>query len=94
VILSDLSPRLSGVRDSDEARAAELIAAAVGTLPTLLRSGGHLLLKLFMNSRYRELVGTLGELFVELRTTRPEATRHGSAELYAIAKGYRARDAV
>ena len=94
VILSDLSPRLSGVRDTDEARAAELIAAALGTLPTLLRPGGHLLLKMFMNSRYGELIDTLTELFAEVRTTRPEATRQGSAELYAIAKGHRPRDAV
>ena len=89
VVLSDLAPQLSGIRDRDEARAAELIDSVLGFIPIALRPGGSLVAKLFMSSTYEETVARLRSLFQRVRTTRPDATRKGSAELYAVATGYR-----
>ena len=88
VVLSDLAPKLTGVRDADDARSAELIEATMRVLPSLLRPRGRLLVKLFMNEAYRDTLHQLRRSFAEVRTTRPEATRHGSAELYAVARDY------
>ena len=89
VVLCDLAPKLTGIRDTDEARGAELAGAAIGALPQLLRPGGRLLIKLFMNSELSGIVEQLEARFEQVRTTRPEATRRGSSELYAVAAGYR-----
>lgn len=89
VVLSDLAPKLSGIRDADEARATALVTAVLDALPALLRPEGRLLVKLFTNPSQRELVARMGTSFREVRTTRPDASRRGSSELYAVGLGYR-----
>jgi len=89
VVLSDLTPKLTGVRDTDDARSAELFDAAAAFLPTVLRPGGRFLTKLFMDSGYEAAIGRLRMLFAQVRATRPEATRRGSAELYVVASDFR-----
>lgn len=91
VVLSDLAPKLSGVRTTDEARCAELVAATLMALPEILRPGGRLLMKLFMDSVYHDTLARLRAAFSDVRTTRPEATRRGSSELYATALGFRGK---
>jgi len=90
VILSDLAPKLTGVAATDEARRSELAASVLAALPHLLRPGGRLLMKVFMGPEQAALVAQLRKTFDDVRTTRPEATRRGSAELYAVGTGYRA----
>lgn len=89
VVLSDLAPKLTGVRATDLAHSAELIAATLAALPALLRPGGRLLLKVFMGPDHETIVGHLRRVFERVSTTRAEATRPGSAELYAVCLGYR-----
>jgi len=89
VVLCDVAPKLTGVRATDEARRAELADAVLAALPLLLVQGGRLLLKLFMDAEQKRIVGQLRSCFSQVRLTRPEASRAGSAELYAIASGYR-----
>jgi 23S rRNA (uridine2552-2'-O)-methyltransferase len=89
VVLSDVAPKLTGVRDVDDARCAEAFAAVVAALPGLLRPGGRALVKIFMGAGYRENLSRLRALFEDVASTRPEASRRGSAELYAIARGFR-----
>lgn len=89
VVLSDLAPKLTGIRDSDDARATELVVAVLDGLPKLLAEGGGLLTKLFMSPDYKDLVERLRTEFEEVKTTRPESTRRGSAELYAVCRGFR-----
>ena len=89
VVLSDLAPKLTGVRATDEARCGELAAATLDALPTLLRPGGRLLMKIFMGPEHEALLAHMRQHFVELQTTRPEATRRGSRELYTAGLEYR-----
>lgn len=89
VVLSDLAPKLTGVRPRDEARRAALAEAVTAALPVLLRPGGRLLMKLFTGPEREPILTRLGSRFVEVKRTRPEATRRGSAELYVVATGHR-----
>ena len=88
VVLCDLSPKLSGVRATDDARASELTSAALDVTALLLRPRGRLLVKLFMSPDYPTHLARLKSSFAEVRTTRPEASRRGSSELYAVCSGY------
>jgi 23S rRNA (uridine2552-2'-O)-methyltransferase len=89
VVLVDLAPKLTGIRDTDEAHVGELVAATLSALPVLLRPGGRILMKLFMGAGYDAAIGSLRASFADVMVTRPGATRQGSAELYAVAQGYR-----
>ena len=89
VVLSDLAPKLTGIQATDEARREELVDALLSSLGTLLRPGGRLLTKLFMDPGYATQISRLRERFLTVRSTRPESTRRGSAEMYVIGEGHR-----
>jgi len=89
VLLSDLAPKLSGVRASDEARVAALADCVLDSAPRLLKPGGTLVVKLFMTQSLPQYTARLRTLFRAVELTRPEATRKGSAEMYAVASAFR-----
>lgn len=89
VVLSDLAPKLTGIRATDEARCEELVATVVRSLSSLLAPGGRALLKIFMDSNHRETIEALRRRFGRVTTTRPDASRRGSAELYVVASDFR-----
>jgi len=89
-VLSDLAPRLSGIRERDTARCLELNRTALTVATKLLRPGGTLLVKSFVNEELQALTLELKKYFSFVQRTRPEATRRASAEFYFCAKDFRA----
>ena len=85
VFLSDLAPKLTGVRATDEVRARELAESATALAERLLRPGGRMLMKLFMGEETRPIVERIRARFRTVKLTKPEATRRGSMEMYLIA---------
>lgn len=90
LLLSDLAPKLTGVRHADASRHAALVRSAIGQANELLAVDGTLVVKLFMDGEYPTLAKELREAYADVRVWRPETTRQGSAELYACARGRRA----
>ena len=88
-VLSDLAPRLSGIREADTARCLELNQTALKVVTQLLRPGGTLLVKSFVNQELHTLTLELKMAFASVQRTRPEATRQASSELYFCATGFR-----
>jgi len=88
VVLSDLAPKLSGVKARDAARQQELAECALCFAAQVLKPGGKLIVKLFMSPDLNAYLTQLRTLFQDVRTIRPEATRKGSAEIYALATGF------
>ncbi len=89
VVLSDLSPKLSGIRDRDEANSIVLWQIALDVTHRILKPGGTLVVKLFMREATKPYLDQLRLQFREVRSTKPDATRKGSAELYAVAQGFK-----
>lgn len=87
-VLSDLAPKLSGIRDADEARSLELNRVAFQAAQRLLRPGGSFLVKSFVSEELREFAAELDKCFHSVQRTKPDATRKGSSEIYFIAKDY------
>ena len=86
VVLSDLAPKLSGIRHTDAVRHADLVRLAIARAGEWLAPDGALLLKLFMDAEYEGLIGELRARFGAVRSCKPEATRRGSSELYTVAR--------
>ena len=87
-VLSDLAPRLSGIRDADAARCLELNRTALMVATALLRPGGSFLAKSFVNQELQTFTLELKKHFHSVQRTRPEATRQGSSEFYFFAKDF------
>jgi len=88
-VLSDLAPKLSGIRDADTAHCLDLNRAALAAATGLLRRGGALLVKSFIGDELQAFTLELKKCFSSVQRTRPEATRQGSSEFYFYAKNFR-----
>jgi 23S rRNA (uridine2552-2'-O)-methyltransferase len=88
VVLSDLSPRISGAYATDHARSVELAGEAARLASQLLAPGGSFVAKVFDGDLVDGLERQLSERFREVRRTKPPASREGSSELYLVARGF------
>ncbi|MGH7888297.1 MAG: SAM-dependent methyltransferase, partial [Candidatus Binatia bacterium] len=89
-VLSDLAPKLSGIRAADMARCLELNRIALAVAIELLHPGGALLVKSFISNDLQLFTTDLKQHFSAVQRTKPEATRQGSSEFYFFAKGFMA----
>ena len=89
VVLSDMSPKLSGIRDRDAARSEGLAEAAVGIAEQLVAPGGRMVMKVFSGAE-SEALRLARRVFTAATLTKPESSRRESAEMYLVATGRRA----
>lgn len=89
VVLSDASPKISGVWSVDHARSIELANAALTIAGEVLGRGGKLLIKVFQGEFFQDFVQNVRKEFDYLKISKPPASRKGSAEAYVIAKGFK-----
>ena len=87
VVLSDLSPNISGIASADQARAAELVRMAMDFSRERLQKEGVFLVKVFQGGEFASLLKELKGLFREVRTLKPAASREESRETYLLARG-------
>jgi len=90
-VISDVSPRLSGIRDADLSRSQELNRSSLNVACQLLKPGGNFLVKVFMGEELKKFFLEVEKFFLSVQRTRPEATRKGSSETYLCAKGFQKR---
>ena len=87
VVLSDLSPNLSGIGNVDQARALELITAAIDFCCKVLKPEGVFVLKAFHGEAFNEVLQRLRRTFEKVKVVKPLASRGESAETYVVARG-------
>lgn len=88
VVLSDLSPRISGAYATDHARSVDLVREAFRLAGRVLRPGGRFAAKVFDGEMVDDLVEELSGRFAVVRRTKPPASREASSELYLVAHGF------
>jgi len=92
VILSDLSPNLSGIANVDQARAAELSFAALDFCRKALKSDGVFVLKAFHGEAFDEVLQRLKHEFGNVSVRKPGASRGESRETYLVVRNPRKID--
>jgi 23S rRNA (uridine2552-2'-O)-methyltransferase len=92
VVLSDASPKLSGQRTYDQARAIELGENALLFAEQILKPGGNFIVKSFQGQDFNTLLYRVREHFLSVRTFRPHSSRKGSTEIYIVAKNFIGRE--
>jgi 23S rRNA (uridine2552-2'-O)-methyltransferase len=86
VILSDLSPNVSGAWEVDHFRQIELVRMALKASGRVLKPGGWFVAKVFQGSEYNALLEEVREVFSFVRVVKPRASRKESAEIYLVAR--------
>lgn len=89
VVLSDMSPNLSGVAFADAYRSYELALLAFEICKILLREGGNFVLKIFPGNEFSEYMKILRKNFFEATVVVPKSTRKTSSERYVVAKKFK-----
>ncbi|MCD6511948.1 MAG: RlmE family RNA methyltransferase [Thaumarchaeota archaeon] len=88
LILSDLSPKISGIWSVDHLRQIELCERVLELSQTLLRKNGSMVMKLFEGEQVRDFVGRVRRAFRTVRLFKPKASRKESSEIYLVSLGF------
>lgn len=89
LVLSDLAPKTSGIKEVDQARSMELAERAIDIGKEALKKGGDILVKLFESSEAQDLRKQLSTFFPKVTLERPGAVRKGSSEIYILGLSFR-----
>ena len=84
VVISDMSPNLSGNYSVDQARSVELSSLALEIASE--RKASAFVVKVFEGADFQEYRKAVIDEFGSVRTLSPEASRKQSSEVYLIAK--------
>src|SRR4051812_5723634 len=89
VVLSDMAPRTTGIRLTDQVRSAELCDLALSVAERYLKNGGHFVCKIFHSGEFEVFRARLRERFRKVEILRPKSTRKESKEIFFIGTGFR-----
>ncbi|HYY65750.1 MAG TPA: RlmE family RNA methyltransferase [Nitrososphaeraceae archaeon] len=89
IVLSDLSPNVSGIWDIDHARQISLTRNAWTLVQKVLKKGGTAIFKVFEGELLNRLKRELSTDFDKVLLTKPDASRQKSSELYIICLSFR-----
>ena len=88
LVLSDMSPNISGVKAADQAAAMDLIELASATAMRWLKPTGALVVKMFQGEGTDAWIKDMRRCFVKVTLAKPAASRAESREVYGIATGF------
>ena len=89
VVLSDMAPDTSGIRNLDQARSEALFERALEIASEVLASGGNFVGKLFQGPDFKRLIEAVRSRFETAKTVKPASSRQISIEQYVVGKGFR-----
>jgi 23S rRNA (uridine2552-2'-O)-methyltransferase len=89
VLLSDMSPNLSGIDAIDQPSSLYLVELALDMANRVLKKDGAVLIKTFQGYGFQEVVAAARRNFGLVKLLKPDASRSRSPELYLLASGFR-----
>lgn len=87
LVLSDMSPNISGNKSVDQPRAMYLAELALDMALEVLEPQGQFLVKVFQGEGFDEFRQSMLAGFRSLKTRKPEASRARSREVYLLGSG-------
>jgi len=89
LVISDMAPNMSGIRDVDQPKAMYLAELAADFAIRVLKPGGAFLVKVFQGEGFDEYLRLLREHFSKVVTRKPDASRGRSREVYLLGRDFR-----
>ena len=84
LVIADMAPNISGIKDVDLAGSAYLTELALAFSSVWLKPDGHFLVKVFIGSGFEEIVKMMRMQFGKVVTRKPKASRDRSSEVYLL----------
>lgn len=94
IVLSDMSPNLSGIRSVDQYKAMHLAELALDFALAHLSEKGCFFIKVFQGEGFEAYVKHLRTLFGQVCLYKPDASRQRSREIYIFATCFNRRSAL
>lgn len=89
LVMSDMAPKTTGSRITDQARSLNLAVAAFELARLHLKNGGNFIVKIFMGPDTDELMRPMRHAFESVRAFKPRSSRDESREIFYIALNFR-----
>lgn len=84
LVLSDMAPKTTGIRMTDQARSMELCELALDVSKRFLKKNGHFVCKLFHSDDFSRLRDEIKKDFERFEAVKPDSTRKISKEIFLV----------
>lgn len=91
VVISDVSPNVSGVWELDHARQTDIARHSLEIARSILAPNGNFFVKVFQGDMLGGFVSEVKRHFSITRLIKPKASRSQSAEIYLLGLGYKGK---
>ncbi|MCM2281687.1 MAG: RlmE family RNA methyltransferase [Bdellovibrionaceae bacterium] len=82
IVMSDMAPKTTGIKMTDQARSLELCELALETARKFLKPKGHFVCKLFQSEDFNAFRDQMKTMFDRVDVLKPKATRQISKEIF------------
>jgi 23S rRNA (uridine2552-2'-O)-methyltransferase len=89
VVLSDMAPDTTGIRQLDQARSEALFERALEIAKLVLAPGGNFVGKLFQGPDFKKLTEDVRKTFDQMKIVKPASSRQISIEQYVAGTGFK-----
>lgn len=84
LVISDMAPKTTGIRFTDQARSFELCEIALDVARKFLKKDGHFICKLFHSDDFTKLRAEIQKNFQKFEAVKPDSTRKISKEIFLV----------
>ena len=84
VVISDVSPNISGIWELDHARQIDLARKSLQIAVSVLKPNGSFFVKVFQGDMLNEFLKEVKQHFIFVKLIKPKASRAKSSELYIL----------
>jgi len=88
LLLSDVAPNMSGMKDIDQPRAIYLAELALDMARSILKPGAYILIKAFQGEGFESFQKEMKQSFRSVKARKPQASRARSREIYLLGAGF------
>lgn len=89
VVLSDMAPNTTGMKDIDHLRIMGLLETAYAFACEILNPDGVFVAKIFQGGTEQNLLNEMKKRFKTVKHAKPPASRKESSEFYVVATGFK-----
>jgi len=89
VVISDVSPNISGIWELDHARQIDLTRHSLRIATSVLKSEGNFFVKVFHGDMLNDLVKEVKQRFRFVKLVKPKASKAKSSELYVLGMNFK-----
>ena len=92
VVLSDMAPNTTGMKDIDHLRIMGLLETAYAFACEILNKDGVFIAKIFQGGTEQNLLNEMKTRFKVVKHAKPPASRKESSEFYVVATGFKGEE--